>query len=453
MLDETQRKKPLAVGEACPEIGSDLFGLKERMGNMKNKNLNLKIDADLALISADAPSERILEIVVTPPVAEKKLVRPAFNLAFVIDRSGSMSGGKLECVKEAVMNVVDLLEEKDRACLVVFDDEVRTVVESGGMAPAFRKELKRAISQLQTGGSTNLVGGWVRGCDEIAKTQLPDGINRCLLLTDGQANVGESDPEQLAMHTRELSRRGITTTTFGVGVDYNHELLEAMANAGSGNYYFIENPEQSKELFRQELEGLREVTARAVEISLKLPTGFKPQVLSTWPTELKGHQLKISLGDMISGLERHVFIKLGVPPAAKSDHPKIAGLVRGRANNGDLLENIAEIVFAPVDAKGLADAKPELEILRGFALVYMADISRDAIALKDRREDKKAVKLLEDALNQYRDLLDPREAARYARILEELKGEMSMANRKFHRESSHMLNQCMVMAPDRYKRK
>ena len=64
---------------------------------MKNQNFALKINADLALISAEAPTERIFEIVVTPPTAEKKLVRPAFNLAFVIDRSGSMSGGKLKC--------------------------------------------------------------------------------------------------------------------------------------------------------------------------------------------------------------------------------------------------------------------------------------------------------------------------------------------------------------------
>ncbi len=306
---------------------------------MENKNLNLKIKADLALISADTPSERIMELVVTAPTAEKRAERPAFNLSFVIDRSGSMSGEKLPYVKAAVANVVDLLEEKDRASLVVFDDEVETVVEGSEMTPAFRKEMKAAISRLQTGGSTNLAGGWAQGCDGIAKNQLAEGINRCLLLSDGQANVGESDPEQLAVHTRELSRRGITTTTFGVGLDYNHELMEAMANAGSGNYYFIETPEQSKELFRQELDGLREVTARAVEIILKLPMGFKAAVLGTWPVEQKARQLKITLGDMISGIDRHVFVKLEVAPAAKSDHPRITAIARGRINAGDLLED------------------------------------------------------------------------------------------------------------------
>lgn len=420
---------------------------------MKKQNLNLKIDADLALISADAPAERILEIIVTPPEAEKKLVRPAFNLAFVIDRSGSMSGGKLESVKEAVANVVDLLEEKDHACLIVFDDEVETVVESGEMKSAFRGQMRDAIRQLQTRGSTNLAGGWAQGCDEIAKHQIKEGINRCLLLSDGQANVGESDPEQLAVHARELARRGITTTTFGVGLDYNEALMEAMANAGSGNYYFIENPEQSKELFRQELEGLREVTARAVEVNLKLPSGFKPQVLGTWPVEQKAHQIKITLGDMIAGLERRMFIKLEVQPAAKSDHPRITGMARGRGNDNSLLEDAAEFGFTPVGSTELISASPNRDLLSRFAMVHLADIAREAIALQDRGEMERSAALLQEAIEKYCSLLEARDVKRYERMLEELKYGMSMANRKYHRESSNMINKSSPMPVERYNRK
>jgi Ca-activated chloride channel family protein len=423
------------------------------MGNMKDQNLKLKIDADLALISADAASERILEIIVTPPVAEKRQERPAFNLSFVIDRSGSMSGGKLECVKEAVANVVDLMEEKDRASLVVFDDEVQTAAAGSELTPAFRRKLKAAIDQLGTGGSTNLAGGWAQGCDELARHPLPVGINRCLLLSDGQANVGESDPERLAVHTRELARHGITTTTFGVGVDYNESLMEAMANAGSGNYYFIETPEQSRDLFREELDGLREVTARAVEIILKLPAGFKPAVLGTWPVEHKARQLKIALGDMIAGLERHVFVRLEAQPASKSDHPRITAIARGRGADTSLLEDAAEMGFTAVDGTELSSAHPNQDLLRGFAMIYLADIAREAIVLQDRNELKKSEALLREALDKYRGLLEKRDIERYEHMLEELKYGMSMANRKYHRESSHQLNACMKMAPERYDRK
>jgi hypothetical protein len=94
-----------------------------------------------------------------------------------------------------------------------------------------------------------------------------------------------------------------------------------------------------------------------------------------------------------------------------------------------------------------------MDILRSFALVYMADTSREAVALKDRGEDDKAVKLLQAALDKYRDLLDTKDVTRYEGILAQLKNEMSLADRKYHRESSRMISNCLKMPPDRYNRK
>jgi Ca-activated chloride channel family protein len=126
---------------------------------------------------------------------------------------------------------------------------------------------------------TNLRDGWLTGCKEIAATAQDGTINRTMLLTDGLANVGETDLEILAQHAFELYKDAVSTSTFGVGYGFNEQLLEAMANKGGGNYYFIERPDQIAQIFLKEFAELVGITARKVEIKLDLPSSVKWQVL------------------------------------------------------------------------------------------------------------------------------------------------------------------------------
>jgi hypothetical protein len=146
-------------------------------------------------------------------------------------------------------------------------------------------------------------------------------------------------------------------------------------------------------------------------------------------------------------------VRLEAQPASKSDHPRITAIARGRGADTSLLEDAAEMGFTAVDGTELSSAHPNQDLLRGFAMIYLADIAREAIVLQDRNELKKSEALLREALDKYRGLLEKRDIERYEHMLEELKYGMSMANRKYHRESSHQLNACMKMAPERYDRK
>ncbi|MFN8566275.1 MAG: VWA domain-containing protein [Kouleothrix sp.] len=110
---------------------------------------------------------------------------------------------------------------------------------------------------------TDISGGWLTGCREVAAYQAVEGIHRALLLTDGLANRGIIDIEELAQYARELRRRGVATSTFGVGLDFNEQLLEALAEQG-GHFYYIERPEQIPTVFRRELGELLTVVTRGV---------------------------------------------------------------------------------------------------------------------------------------------------------------------------------------------
>jgi len=206
----------------------------------KTNELQIKVKADKDVIPAGKTGERIVEINLTAPAAPGARPHVPLNLALVLDRSGSMHGEKLEYVKQAALHVVDLMTEQDRAALVVYDNEVQTLMPSQNLTQLVKMELKAKIKGIQSGGSTYLYGGWVTGSRQVAEAVSDASFNRTLLLTDGLANVGQRDAGFLSIHAQEVFTRGISTSCFGVGRDYDEHLLEAMSNLGGGSFHFLE---------------------------------------------------------------------------------------------------------------------------------------------------------------------------------------------------------------------
>ncbi len=196
------------------------------------------------VVGADGGEATLLVRIVAPAQDDTGAQRAApLDIAFVLDRSGSMHGGKLELAKEGVDVALSRLRDVDRAALVVYDDAVDTVQPLASTTPRMKASLRLALHGIDPGGSTFLSGGWVAGCHELAEATPVSGehltaarIRRVVLLTDGLANVRILDPGELARHAGELRRRGIATTTVGVGQDFDEGLLSAMAEAGGGNF-------------------------------------------------------------------------------------------------------------------------------------------------------------------------------------------------------------------------
>jgi Ca-activated chloride channel homolog len=270
----------------------------------------LQARSDRRYIRSTHRSERFVLVELEAPPAAHKPQRDPVNLAFVLDRSGSMSGQKLELAKRAVETAVDRLLPTDRFSIVCYDDRIDVVVDG---TTASREGKTNAIDRLRSidaRGSTDLAGGWLRGAEQVALGQLAQGVNRVLLLTDGLANVGITDPAELAKHASELRSRGVNTTTFGVGEDFDEGLLQSMADAGGGHFYFIENASQIQDHIATEVGELLAVVARDAVLELTAPDGLEVAALSPYPIEQRGARHHVLVGDLVAEQRLEVVLRV-----------------------------------------------------------------------------------------------------------------------------------------------
>jgi Ca-activated chloride channel family protein len=276
----------------------------------------LRARSDRRFIRSTHRSERFVLVELEAPAATARPERDPVNLAFVLDRSGSMSGEKIELAKRAIHTAVDGLHPTDRFSVVCYDDRIDVVVEGTTASREAKVNALERLHSIDARGSTDLGGGFLRGAEQVATALVDRGVNRVLLLTDGLANRGIVDHAELTQHAQELRARGVTTTTFGVGEDFDESLLQSMADAGGGHFYFIANAAQIQDHIASEVGELLQVVARGVALEITAPEELEPRLLSPYRIERHGSRHHVLLGDIVSEqrLEVVLRVKFGYGP-------------------------------------------------------------------------------------------------------------------------------------------
>ncbi len=241
---------------------------------------------------------------------EEAASRPPVNVSLVIDRSGSMSGRKIEQAKEAAILALSRLSRQDRVSVIAFDHRVETPVPAGPFENF--EEMKRRIEAIHPGGQTAIYAAVRQAGQSVAEAASPERVSRVILMSDGQANVGPSSPAELEALGRELGGHGIAVTTIGLGLDYSEELMTRLALASDGNHAFAENPEQLSEIFNQEFGDAFSVVGQDVDIEILCPEGVKPLRGLGRDVKVDGRRVSFRLNQIGGKQERYLVIELEV---------------------------------------------------------------------------------------------------------------------------------------------
>lgn len=232
------------------------------------------------------PHTRLLRIGIKASDRAVADLAPA-NLVFLVDVSGSMDRREgLPLVKSTLKLLVDQLRDQDRVSLVVYAGESRVVLKpTSGRDKA---KIRNAIDQLNAGGSTAGASGIELAYQMARESFIDKGINRILLATDGDFNVGISDFDSLKQMAVDQRKSGVSLTTLGFGVDnYNEHLMEQLADAGDGNYAYIDNLLEARKVLVDQLSSTLAVVARDV----KLQVEFNPAQVSEY--RLLGYENRV----------------------------------------------------------------------------------------------------------------------------------------------------------------
>ena len=303
--------------------------------------MNVKALLDVDMVALEAADKVTLMLDLTAPQNPKHQSRPGQAVQVVLDRSGSMEGAPLDAAKGSLLKLIDRLAAQDSFGLVAFDDNALVIAPIRTMADHHMPSLRKAIRELQTGGSTDISAGYLMGLRELTRVQASGG-STLLLVSDGHANAGEQDPKFFTDVATKSATQKVTTSTIGLGTGYDETILEALSQGGGGAHRFAGSIDEAVGAIAAEVDDLLDKTIVNAVLRLTptaaMTTAPAIEILQRLPYWKDGETYVLQLGDLFSGENRRFVIDIEVPGIAALGLCKLADLTIEYLNLADRQE-------------------------------------------------------------------------------------------------------------------
>ena len=307
-----------------------------------------------------------------------------------------MDGEKMDHARKAAAYCIDQLIATDRVSLVVFDDQVDVLVPSQPVEN--RERIKQRLSDVFARNSTDLHTAWVKGGIQVSEHLDAIAINRVLLVTDGLANIGLTNTDEIVSQSAGLFARGVSTSTIGIGEDFNEDLLIPMATAGGGNSWHVEKPEDMQRIFSVELQGLMAQFAHTASLGTIPADGVRVvDFLNDFQLNETG---RYKLPDLEAGTPLEMILQLRVPATAIGKRLRLLdtklGYTPQERTSGEVVKSVLEVEFDTEDA--VRQLPVNNDVAKVAAFLMNARARKEAIHYMDQGNFEMAGNVLGTAL-------------------------------------------------------
>jgi Ca-activated chloride channel family protein len=371
-----------------------------------SRDVSCRVELDRGVLPAERNVTAVIKVTLDAPPPPEKKERPPVNLCLVLDRSGSMSGQKIEKAKSAALEAVRRLSPQDIVSLVIYDHEVETLVPAQSAANS--EWIESRIREITSRGNTALYGGVSQGAAEVRKNAGRRYVSRIVLLSDGLANVGPSQPGDLGRLGASLLKEGISVTTVGVGTDYNEDLMTKLAQNSDGNTYFVEDSRDLPRIFAAELGDVLSVVAREVKIIIRCTDGVRPIRIIGREGIVRGDTVELYLNQLYGGQEKFALIEVEVPATA---HNKTRDLCSARVDYDNLLTQKSGGTSASAQARfsredEAVQKSANLPVQKTIFDNRIAEAKDQSVELSDKGQRQQAGQVLKGVSVEYKKWAD-----------------------------------------------
>lgn len=357
----------------------------------------IEFTANLAtpVIKAGQTQTAFLKVGLTGFALPAQGERPAANVALVIDKSGSMAGDRIERAKEAAVMAVQGLSANDIVAVIAFDNTIEVVTPATKVTD--KEAITRAIRGIRVAGGTGLFAGVSKGAQEVRKFLDKTRVNRVILLSDGQANIGPSSPSELGQLGAMLAREGISVTTIGLGNGYNEDLMTQLAGYSDGNHAFAQNSADLTRIFQREFGDVGSVVAQEIELTIRLKRGIRALRILGREGDIADGVVRLRMNQLYSQQEKYVVLEVEVPAGKVGDNFDLAAVdvayLNMQSKGKDKLSRAVAVSFS--ESQDAVAKATDKKVMVSAVEQVSNQMNKEALELRDKGRVDEAKKAME----------------------------------------------------------